>query len=68
MKTFRYSRGLQVAFVGIVMAGSISVARADGLRQVRIHGGLHDQMLRRPVGRRIPSAVCGFRPNCTAAK
>ncbi len=28
MKTFRYSRGLQVAFVGIVMAGSISVARA----------------------------------------
>jgi len=29
MKTFRYSRGLQVAFVGIVMAGSISVARAD---------------------------------------
>src|SRR5258707_9496089 len=29
MKTFRYSRGLQVAFVGIVMAGSITIARAD---------------------------------------
>ncbi len=29
MKTFRYSRALQAAIVGIAMAGSASVARAD---------------------------------------
>ena len=29
MKTCRYSRGLQAAFIGIAMAGSIVIARAD---------------------------------------
>jgi YtkA-like len=29
MKTSRYSRGLQAAFIGIAMAGSIVIARAD---------------------------------------
>jgi hypothetical protein len=29
MKTFRYSRGLQAAFIGIAMAGSTTIARAD---------------------------------------
>jgi hypothetical protein len=29
MKTFRYSRALQAAFIGIVMAGSAGIARAD---------------------------------------
>jgi hypothetical protein len=29
MRTFLYSRGLQAALVGIAMAGSIAVARAD---------------------------------------
>jgi YtkA-like len=29
MKTSRYSRGLQAALIGIAMAGSIAIARAD---------------------------------------
>jgi YtkA-like len=29
MKTSRYSRGLQAAFIGIAMGGSIVIARAD---------------------------------------
>jgi hypothetical protein len=29
MKTSRYSRGFQAAFIGIAMAGSITIARAD---------------------------------------
>jgi hypothetical protein len=67
MKTSRYSRGLQAAFIGIAMAGSIVIARADikdyefQLVDPTVQAGsdktITVRLMNRKTGKPVPDAV-----------
>jgi hypothetical protein len=67
MKTSRYSRGLQAAFIGIAMAGSIVIARAEikdyefQLVDPTVQAGsdktITVRLMNRKTGKPVPDAV-----------
>ena len=67
MKTSRYSRGLQAAFIGMVMAGSIAVARAEikdyefQLAEQTVQAGpdktITVRLVNKSTGKPVPGAV-----------